>query len=302
MMLPDFLQGAIDLHVHSAPDIDPRRYDDIDLAREAARAGMSAILIKSHQASTVERAFLVQRIVPEIRVFGGLVLNEPVGGLNPAAVRVALQLGAKQIWMPTRSAANHKSAQGGEGGIHVLNGQKLRPEVEEILRMIAATHCILGTGHLSPEETFAVVERSAALGLSRVLITHPEWSATHFSIPEQRRLASFGNVMFERCFVSTTHRCGYIPMPVIERAIAEVGITTTVISTDLGQPDTPPPVEGFRMYAAALRSAGFHADDIRRMMCDNPKALLSPTEITAANAIPDGGQRFGTCATDAPAS
>jgi hypothetical protein len=302
MMLPDFLEGAIDLHVHSAPDVDPRRYDDIDLAREAARAGMGAILIKSHQTSTVERAFLVQRIVPEIRVFGGLVLNEPVGGLNPAAVRVALQLGAKQIWMPTRSAANHKRAQGGEGGIHVLNGDNLRPEVEQILRMITEAGCILGTGHLSPEETFAIVQRAAALGLSRVLITHPEWSATHFSISEQRSLASFGNVMFERCFVSTTHRCGYIPMPVIESAIAQVGITTTVISTDLGQPDTPPPVEGFRMYAASLRAAGFHAGDIRRMMCDNAEALLSPPKLTDANAILDGGQRFGICAPDASAS
>ncbi len=98
-----FLEGAIDLHVHSSPDVEPRRYDDIQLAGEAARMGMSAILIKSHQNSTVERAILVSKIVPQIRVFGGLVLNETVGGLNPAAVRLALTMGAKQIWMPTRS-------------------------------------------------------------------------------------------------------------------------------------------------------------------------------------------------------
>jgi Family of unknown function (DUF6282) len=36
-MLPDFLEGAIDLHVHSAPDVDQRRFDDIELACEAAR-------------------------------------------------------------------------------------------------------------------------------------------------------------------------------------------------------------------------------------------------------------------------
>ena len=65
---PDYLHGAIDLHVHSRPDIDPRRYDDIELAREAARAGMSAILIKCHQTSTAERAQLVRKIVPEIDV------------------------------------------------------------------------------------------------------------------------------------------------------------------------------------------------------------------------------------------
>src|SRR5439155_7550153 len=106
MPIPDFLEGAVDLHVHSSPDIDPRRFDDIDLAREAARAGLGAVLIKSHQNSTVERAWLVSKVVPGIQVFGGLVLNETVGGLNPSAVRLALALGAKQIWMPTRPARN----------------------------------------------------------------------------------------------------------------------------------------------------------------------------------------------------
>jgi Family of unknown function (DUF6282) len=65
-LLPDFLEGAVDLHVHSAPDVDERRFDDIELAREAARSGMDAILIKSHQNSTVERAFLVSRMVPDV--------------------------------------------------------------------------------------------------------------------------------------------------------------------------------------------------------------------------------------------
>jgi hypothetical protein len=31
--LPDFLEGAVDLHVHSSPDIDERKFDDISLAR-----------------------------------------------------------------------------------------------------------------------------------------------------------------------------------------------------------------------------------------------------------------------------
>jgi len=83
--LADFPEAAVDLHVHNAPDIDARRFDDRKPAREAARAGTSAIPIKSHQNSRVERAYLVSRWIPEIRVLGGLVLNETVGGLNPAA-------------------------------------------------------------------------------------------------------------------------------------------------------------------------------------------------------------------------
>jgi hypothetical protein len=69
--LPDYLEGAVDLHVHSAPDVDRRRFDDLELARAAKDAGVGAVLIKSHQNSTVERACLVSQCVPGIRVYGG---------------------------------------------------------------------------------------------------------------------------------------------------------------------------------------------------------------------------------------
>lgn len=273
--LPDFLEGAVDLHVHSAPDVDARKFNDIELAREAARARMGAILIKSHQNSTVERAWLVSRFVPDIQVFGGLVLNETVGGLNPAAVRLAVSMGAKQVWMPTRSARNHRRYEGHPGGITVLdeNGQLL-PIAEEILQILSGSDCILGTGHLSQEETLALIDRASALGGVKVLVTHPEWAPTFYSATEQKALLARGNVTFERCFVSTTHRCGFVPFETIEQAIMETGVEHTVLSTDLGQPDTPAPVDGMRQYAERLRSTGFSADDIRRMVQTNPARLL----------------------------
>lgn len=276
MGMPDYLRGAIDLHVHSSPDIDRRRFDDIELAREAARAGMTAVLIKSHQNSTVERACLVSKIVPEIRVFGGLVLNQTVGGLNPAAVHLALKLDARQIWMPTRDALNHRRHFHQPGGLSVFdeNGE-LSAAVNEILGAMARSECILGTGHLSQEETFALVERASRVGVRRILITHPEWGPTFYSCAMQRRLADFPGVIFERCFVSTTHRCGFVPFETIEEAIGEVGVERTVLSTDLGQPDTPPPVEGLRLYAERLRASGFSADDLRQMTQVNPAMLLS---------------------------
>ena len=271
----DFLRGAVDLHVHSSPDIDPRRFDDFELARQAVRAGMGALLIKSHQFSTVERAWLVSRAVGNIAVYGGIVLNETVGGFNPAAVDAALRLGAKQVWMPTRSARNHRRAHGQDGGLTALDSDgHLKPEVKRIVELIAKSGCILGTGHLSPEESVLLAEYARDAGVRHVLITHPEWSVTSFSVPLQRQLAALGNVFFERCFVSTTHRCGYTPMSVIENAIADVGVGTTVIATDLGQPDTPAPAEGFQLYAERLCSAGFDPDDVRTMMRENPRLLL----------------------------
>jgi hypothetical protein len=290
MRIDDFLSGAADLHVHSSPDVDPRRYDDLDLAREAARAGMSALLIKSHQNSTVERAILVSRVVPSIRTFGGLVLNDTVGGLNPSAVQLALRLGAAQIWMPTRSARNHRRFFGeSEDGISIFGPDgRIVPAVDRILELLAASECMLGTGHLSPEESVALIARASEKGVRKILVTHPEWEATFFPVELQRSLARTPGVWFERCYVSLTHRCGFTAVDTVADAIAEVGIDSTVLSTDLGQPDTPAPVDGLRLYADALRASGFNRDQIRRMMVDNPRALLGlePFDAATPNAEP----------------
>jgi hypothetical protein len=277
--LPDYLEGAVDLHVHTAPDVDKRRFDDLELARAAKDAGVGAVLIKSHQNSTVERAWLVSQCVPGLRVYGGLVLNETVGGLNPAAVRLALELGARQVWMPTRSARNHRLYHGQPGGITILDEQgRLLPVVDEILRAMAQGDCILGTGHLSPQETSVLIDAARKLGLSKILVTHPEWGPTYHSCEAQKELAARGSVFFERCFVSTTHLCGCVPFETIERAIIETGVERTILSTDLGQPDTPPPAEGLRLYAERLRSTGFSADQIRTMMQANPERLLAQSQ------------------------
>ena len=272
--LPEYLRGAADLHVHSAPDIVPRRFDDIDLAREAARAGFSALLLKNHFVPTMDRAYLARKMVPEIAVHGGIVLNDSVGGFNAAAVEVALQLGAREVWMPTKSAHNHKVREGGHGGLTVFDAHgEIRHHVKEIVILLGHSNAILGTGHLSPEEGAALIRYAYMQGVRRMVVTHPEWGPTFYSIELQKDLAHYG-VMFERCFVSTTARCGSVPMETILKAVSDVGVDSTVLASGLGQPDTPPPVEGMTLFAEQIRAAGFSADDVRRMMVVNPLHLL----------------------------
>ncbi len=67
---PVDLSGLIDLHIHSAPDVVERHGDDVDIAREAQAAGMSAIMLKSHVTGTADRASIAGRIVTGIRAFG----------------------------------------------------------------------------------------------------------------------------------------------------------------------------------------------------------------------------------------
>ena len=77
------LQGAFDTHIHSSPDVLPRKFDDLDLIKRAVDAGMSGFVLKSHYICTADRATLLRQLFPGVRVFGGIVLNNSVGGLNP---------------------------------------------------------------------------------------------------------------------------------------------------------------------------------------------------------------------------
>lgn len=80
------IEGAIDFHVHSSPDVFGRSMDDIEVARLAKHKGMRAIVLKNHVTSTADRAMIVNQVVPGIEVFGGIVLNRAVGGVNVHAV------------------------------------------------------------------------------------------------------------------------------------------------------------------------------------------------------------------------
>ena len=51
------LEGVIDMHVHSTPDIRERAYTDIELMEAAVRVGARAVVIKSHHGTTMNRAF-----------------------------------------------------------------------------------------------------------------------------------------------------------------------------------------------------------------------------------------------------
>lgn len=77
------VDGAFYIHVHAARDVVPPKLDDIELASASVAAGMARYLLKSHHGSTVERAYLVSRVEPRLRVVGGVVLNEAVGGMKP---------------------------------------------------------------------------------------------------------------------------------------------------------------------------------------------------------------------------
>ena len=196
------LQGACDTHVHFAPDIVPRLLSGPQLAAEARELGMKAILLKNHYCPTYLAASAIDEMFPGLRVFGGLVLNAACGGLNPDAVRCALRMGAKEIWMPTVSSLRHVTffhAPPETLCVPVFDDRgRPAPGLPEILDLIAHSGAILGTGHLSPFECEALVSLAKQAGVRKILVTHPEFEAVGMDLDTQVRLAGQG-VFFERC-------------------------------------------------------------------------------------------------------
>jgi hypothetical protein len=61
------LTGAYDMHVHSGPDVLPRKFDDLDLAKRAEEKGMAGFVLKSHYVCTADRATLIGSFFPRSR-------------------------------------------------------------------------------------------------------------------------------------------------------------------------------------------------------------------------------------------
>jgi Family of unknown function (DUF6282) len=109
------LDGAIDIHVHSSPEVFGRIGDAVEIARRCEAAGMRAVVFKAHHEGTTTRAYHANRELRNLTALGGLVLNDFVGGINPVAVKAALDQGAKIIWAPTMHSKHHEVTFGARG-------------------------------------------------------------------------------------------------------------------------------------------------------------------------------------------
>ena len=289
------VRGAYDMHVHSGPDVLPRRFDDVALAEHALEVGLKGFVLKSHYVGTADRASLLRRVYPGLEAHGGLVLNNSVGGLNPLAVDIAGRLGTRVVWLPTVDAANELSNIAGQQdesklpywmtvarelrdrgiageGLRVTDddGAVTGPAMQ-CLELIAHYDMVLATGHVSPAEMLAVVRAAREVKVQRIVVTHPEFPSTFLSLDQQRELARYG-VFFERCFTQPYTK--KVEWETVYDNIRRIGPGTTILSTDLGQSTAPWVGEGLGIFYGNLLDAGFTQAQVETMAHHNPAQAL----------------------------
>jgi hypothetical protein len=282
----ELLKGAIDFHIHTGPDIYPRLVNDIEVARQAKKAGMRAVLIKNHATITADRAQMAQ-FVTGFPVFGGVALNWHVGGLNRYAVECAAKMGAKQVWMPTTHTANYlkyvdhvpmfaKAMPKDVKGITILNkaGTPVA-EIAPILEAIAKNDMILATGHLSPSEGIALIREAKKAGVGKIVVTHPVASFVNYSADQMREALNAGATYLEHVFNDCTPQVADpLPPSALGDAIKAIGPEYCIMSTDSGQVVNPPPVKVMTRYIQEMLEYGFSEKAIKVMTAKNPARIL----------------------------
>jgi len=280
--------GMIDMHVHSHPDVFGRSMDDIDVATLAKQRGMRGILLKNHVTTTADRAALVMRVVPGIEVWGGIVLNNAVGGINPNAVEWMHRMygsRGKVVWLPTFESDKHiKTLVNKDGkGIVVAPGGVVTPEMEAVLKIIARENLLLATGHVHPEEVIAVTKRGKELGVKNIIVTHGLTNIPGLSMDQAKQVVAMGAVI-EICYLQfmtgpnapqawMTHWT-QVNAKHVAQAVKELGAKNLVLSTDLGQSGNMNHPDGLEIMAAAVLKEGVTQEELDWMTKKNPARLL----------------------------
>ena len=306
------LKGVVEVHVHAKPDLYPRSYSDMELMEAGVRVGARAIVVKWHYGMTAARAELCnemrRRLYPEsdtvmygsvvlnrpigglntaaekypesdFQMFGGIALNRPVGGINPWAVDAALKLGAKIVWLPTTDSRNERELKGFHDGIACVEQGRVNEATKEVLRVIKEYGAVLGTGHLNAEESLAVIDTAKSMGIDRILVDHPEYWVTAMTLEEQERLVRDYGVYMGRYYAQPMPDGSFhVNLPENLEAYRRLGREHMIISTDGGQLANPRWEEALRAYMQYFADHGVPVEDIDYMAKSLPASLLGLKE------------------------
>lgn len=283
------LVGAIDMHCHSGPSVMPRGLDHIEAVHEASAAGMRALLFKDHfySATPITELLSAHYGHLDVTMISGVPLNDTSGGLNPYAVDHGLKLGARLVWMPTFSAANH-IRHNKKGHLLVTrfpmrparmltvvdeNG-RIKDEVKDILDQIAEFDAVLSAGHLHISEIWPLFEEAEKRGVKRRLVQHPTYTIDA-TLEDIRDLTNGGAfVEHSLCMFIEESRFQKWTGEQLRAAIEAGGTQQTILGSDLGQIDNPTPVTGFRHVIRLCLELGYDEATIRRLTSGNAARLL----------------------------
>lgn len=268
----ELLKGAYDLHIHTGLDFRSRSVDDFEALREADRYGMAGIMIKNHYEPTQARAWTANQYAGTKAVaYGGIVLNNTVGGLNAYAVENSLRQGAVMVWLPTMDSTISVAQGKGQAfdnrqPVSILDEDgKLLPAVYDIMDCVKAHDVYMATGHLPTAHSLVFLEEAIKRNV-KVIFTHPDWKRDRVPIDVQAEVAKKG-VLIEKVF-------RMLPPEEMCDSILRIGTDSCFVVTDRGQPQEAKPMEALIEYVSIMVNYGMSTQDIRKLICEIPARIV----------------------------
>lgn len=288
--MKELLKGCIDLHLHAGPSTAAREVDTAEMMRAALEYGYRAYVVKDHMFPTVMSARLIEAHMGQdrVRAFGGIVLNNSVGGINLKAAATACEMGAKFVCMPTASAANHLAyyTKGFPGGAESEVPERpmrvadddgdLLPEVCNVIEYISRhPQVVLMTGHGTVEEVDAVVREAHRLGVRSIHVNHP-YHIVGASIDKMAEWAELGAyIELNACLIVPESKIHSVDLDLVQRMLVRLPMERLVLCSDLGQKGNLHPADGLlRLMEVMMKDAGLTEAQVRMMTCETPAKIL----------------------------
>lgn len=284
------IKRAYDLHVHIGPEIIPRKYSVSTLIKNE-QGNIAGMALKNHFFPTTP---FIREVKPNrLQLFGSVTLNNFVGGLNADAVYAASTLADKRfiVWFPTVSAQKFLKESTWEiapewvqkktfrsrkastvKALTVFDAKNtLSKECIDVLKAIKETNAILATGHISWQESYALIRQANAMGIRTMIVTHPIYQRIAMPIVMQKKLAAMG-AKIELCW--SMWKIDNIPIANIAAEIKAVGTKNCILSSDSGQAYSLAPSVVLKEFCDALLKEGITTDELKIMLITNPKNIL----------------------------
>ena len=298
------LEGLVDIHMHAAPAGAwlAGRPTIAQTCVAASENKVSALVLKDHNTMTNNLAIVINdflaRLKKErdlrgdtfqpVKVYGGLVLNYPVGGMNMAAVKTVLGYGeCVEIWLPSINSRYQHEAMEIKGGIEVSSNGEPTSDMVELLNILAdynknseGKRCALGACHVSNREKFDILRYIKKHGMDiDVVIDHITQELTIATEDECLEMIELGAYLQ---FAETS--C--VPWPgmqdwiinfdysfnLIKMLIDKKGPEHLMLASDSGQPGHEF-IPGWKSFLRTLLAQGVSEEHIRIMSTDIPKRV-----------------------------
>ena len=298
------VKGAIDIHCHAHE----AQQDALSLAKHASKNGMRGILYKTmvkrqrpveiigRVQEELNRWCEVEGVTP-ITCWSGYNIADRSDPPSPQKTREQLQAGVTAIWMPVAMTANTLSKVGGKNiwwdssanprelteamsweqalkiGHYLLDDKgKLKPEIREIIHIVAEFDAALFFGHATHPEIFAMAEEVDKIGFKRAVVDHPFSPFVDLSFEQMQQLARIG-IYLNFTYDEISPLLGVDPFRMYQ-AIRSIGVEQVTLSSDAGEPLFPNSVECIRQLRAYMRAFGLTDEEVHRVSSVNPGIVV----------------------------